>query len=150
MITVDATVLVRRPAQEVFAFLADFRHDLQWRSQLVGVERTSAQGGLGGTWRQMAWAGPRRVTSEYAVTVYQPPHRLSFRSTAGPADVAGDYQLQPDGDSTRVAFTASFQPRGLLRTLEPALDPLVRLGARADLRRLATVLQDRRAGELPA
>lgn len=150
MIAADGAVVIGLPPEEVFAFLADFRNDLQWRSQLVSMKRTSSQGGLASTWRQVAWGGPSRVTSDFAVTTYEPPRRLTFHSISGPAEVTGDWDLQPRGAGTRVAFTTSLQLRGLLRTLEPALDPLVRFGVQTDLHRLKTLLERGWAGRLPA
>lgn len=150
MIAAHGTVVIGRPAEKVFAFLADFRNDLQWRSQLVSIKRTSLEGGLASTWRQVAWAGPSPLTSDFVVTAYQPSRALAFHSTSGPAEVTGHWELQPCGEGTRVAFATSLQLRGLLRTLEPALGPLIRLGVQADLRRLATLLESAPAGRLPA
>ena len=90
----ERTITVNRPARAVFDYLADGTHNAEWRTGVVEIERTSAGGGQGATYRQvLAGPGGRRIDGDYKVTVFDPPTRLEFQVTAGPARPAGVFEL---------------------------------------------------------
>src|SRR5215831_1280906 len=100
----EHTVIVNRPARDVFAYLADGTHNRAWRSGVIEIERTSAADGEGATYRQvLAGPGGRRIDGDYRVSVFDPPRRLEFLVTAGPARPAGVFELTENADhSTRL------------------------------------------------
>jgi uncharacterized protein YndB with AHSA1/START domain len=80
----ERTVTVNRPARAVFDYLADGTHNVEWRTGVLEIERTSAGGGEGATYRQiLAGPGGRRIDGDYKVTVFNPPARLVFQVTPG-------------------------------------------------------------------
>src|SRR5215467_10362046 len=82
----ENTVTISRPLQEVFDYLADGTHNKDWRDGVLEIERTSADNGQGATYRQvLAGPGGRRIDGDYQITVFDPPRRLEFQVTAGPA-----------------------------------------------------------------
>jgi uncharacterized protein YndB with AHSA1/START domain len=119
----EHTVTVKRPAQQVFGYLADGTHNRQWRPGVLEIERTSAANGEGATYRQvMAGPGGRRIDGDYQITVYDPPRRLEFQVTAGPARPAGVFELSENPDqSTRIRFALDLSPAGLMRLMTPVI-----------------------------
>jgi uncharacterized protein YndB with AHSA1/START domain len=115
------TVTVNRPVAEVYEYLADGANDPQWREGVLEIERTSGDGGLGTTYRQvMAGPGGRKIRGDYRVTAFQPPRRFEFQVIAGPARPAGRFELAAAGASAcTVTFTLDLQPRGLMRLMSP-------------------------------
>src|SRR5919199_113761 len=96
MPSAERTVTIRRPADQVFAYLADGTNDPQWRSGVLEIERTSDADGVGAVYRQvLAGPGGRRIAGDYRITVFDPPRRLEFQVIAGPARSGG---LRPDAD----------------------------------------------------
>src|SRR5258708_11232702 len=94
-------VAVTRPAREVFDCLAEGTHNREWRGGVLEIERTSSGGGEGATYRQvLAGPGGRRVDGDYRVTVFDPPRRLEFRVTAGPARPARVFDLTENAHPT--------------------------------------------------
>ena len=52
------------------------------------------------------------------MTGYEPPHRLEFAVTAGPARPTGRFQLAEAGpDRTTVTFSLDLRPSGLMRLM---------------------------------
>src|SRR5258706_16018256 len=102
----EHTVTVNRPAREVFDYLADGTHNREWRTGVLEIERTSAAGGEGATYRQvLSGPGGRRIDGDYRVTVFDPPRRLEFRVTAGPARPTGVFELSENpAPTTRGPF----------------------------------------------
>jgi uncharacterized protein YndB with AHSA1/START domain len=124
----EHTVTVSRPQQEVFDYLADGTHNREWRAGVLEIERTSADPGTGATYRQvMAGPGGRRIDGDYRVTVFDPPRRLEFQVTAGPARPAGAFELSENADqSTRVRFALELNPPGLMKLMSPMISRTMR------------------------
>jgi uncharacterized protein YndB with AHSA1/START domain len=119
----EHTVTVARPPRDVFDYLADGTHNREWRSGVLEISRTSADDGQGATYRQvLAGPGGRRIDGDYRVTVFDPPRRLEFQVTAGPARPVGVFELSENADqSTRVRFSLDFGPTGLMRLMTPMI-----------------------------
>jgi uncharacterized protein YndB with AHSA1/START domain len=138
----EHTVTIDRPASDVFDYLADGTHNREWRAGVLEIERTSAAGGEGATYRQvLAGPGGRRIDGDYRVTVFDPPRRLEFHVTAGPARPAGVFELTENPDeTTRVRFALDLKPAGLMKLMTPMITRQVRREV-AQLDTLKTVLE---------
>jgi uncharacterized protein YndB with AHSA1/START domain len=118
----EHTVTISRPPQDVFDYLADGTHNRDWRDGVVEISRTSAGDGQGATYRQvMAGPGGRRIDGDYRVTVFDPPRRLEFVVTAGPARPTGVFELSEAAGSTRLRFSLDLKPSGALRLMTPMI-----------------------------
>lgn len=119
----EHTVTVSRPPQDVFDYLAEGTHNREWRAGVLEISRTSASDGRGATYRQvLAGPGGRRIDGDYQVTVFDPPRRLGFQVTAGPARPAGVFELSENADqSTRVRFSLDLSPAGLMKLMTPMI-----------------------------
>ena len=117
----EATVVVNRPAGEVFDFLADGTNDPKWRDGVIEISRVSGDG-LGTLYQQtMSGPGGRKIAGDYRITEFDRPRRLGFTVIAGPARPTGTFELQPDDAGTRVTFTMDLQPSGLMRLAAPMI-----------------------------
>jgi uncharacterized protein YndB with AHSA1/START domain len=129
-------------AGAVFDYLADGTHNAEWRSGVLEIERTSSGGGQGATYRQvLSGPGGRRIDGDYQVTVFDPPTRLEFQVTAGPARPVGVFELtETTPGITTVRFTLELRPGGLMKFLTPMIARQVRHEV-AQLDTLKTVLE---------
>ena len=119
----EHTVTVARARQDVFDYLAEGTHNREWRAGVLEISRTSAADGQGATYRQvLAGPGGRRIDGDYRVTVFDPPQRLEFQVTAGPARPAGVFELSENADrSTRVRFSLDLDPAGFMKLMTPMI-----------------------------
>ena len=115
----ENTVTIERPIGDVFAYLADGTNNPRWRAGVLSIERTSAGEGADATYRQvLSGPGGRKIAGDYRVTGYEPPHRLEFAVTAGPARPTGRFQLAAAGpDRTTGTFSLDLRPSGLMRLM---------------------------------
>jgi len=62
MVNLEASIVINRPLEEVFAELADLENNKKWRSGTVEAEKTSAGPiGVGTTYRMINGAFGRRM-----------------------------------------------------------------------------------------
>jgi uncharacterized protein YndB with AHSA1/START domain len=138
----EHTVTINRPASDVFDYLADGTHNRDWRTGVLEIEKTTAAEGEGASYRQvLAGPGGRRIQGDYRVTVFDPPRRLEFLVTAGPARPSGVFELTETPDqSTRVSFALDLNPAGLMKLLTPMISRQMRAEV-AQLDALKTILE---------
>ena len=111
------SVSIRRPVDEVFAFVADGENATRWRPGVLDVSRESGEG-MGAIYRQgVRGPGGRRIPADYEITAFEPNRRIGFQAIAGPVRPTGEYQFDPDGDGTRVSFSLDAVVTGWKRLL---------------------------------
>ena len=97
MDTFQNTVTIARPADEVFAFLADLRNIPQWNYAITRTVQTSpGPAGVGASYRQTHTI-PCRSEESLQITVFEPPSRLTIQGQIGPFQAATSYLLEPAG-----------------------------------------------------
>jgi len=119
----EHSVTIGRPAQAVFDYLAEGTHNREWRAGVLEIARTSEATGAGATYRQvLSGPGGRRIDGDYRITAFEPPRRLAFQVTAGPARPSGVFELsETEGPATRVRFTLDVTPTGLMKLMTPMI-----------------------------
>jgi uncharacterized membrane protein len=123
MPSAQKTVLINRPAGEVFAFIADGENDPKWRPDVIDIAHVPGTGtGLGARYRQgVKGPGGTRIAADYEITAYEPDRLLAFRTLEGPVRSEGEYLLDASGAQTSVTLRLSWQPGGMARLLAPVV-----------------------------
>jgi carbon monoxide dehydrogenase subunit G len=120
--TKSVAVQISRPADEVFAFVADARNRPLWDESVDSEELTSPEPiGVGSTVR----TGMRSMGRDYVLTwkivEHEPPTRQTIESTSGPFPTTLAYRLTPQDAGTLVEFAVTGRPTGVLRVLQPLI-----------------------------
>jgi len=107
------TVTIRRPVEEVFAFVADGEKGAQWRPGVLDIKRISGDGV--GTRYAQGVKGPmnRRIAADYEITVLEPNRRLDFQTITGPARPHGRYDFVAVAGGMQLTFALDAQLRGM-------------------------------------
>ena len=112
-------IVIDRPRDDVFAFLADPENDPQWRSGVLDLKRVSGSG-VGARYRQgVKGPGGRRISADIEITDLTPGQSISFRTLTGPVRPGGRYVLSAAGAGTRVRFELEADMKGLKRVMAP-------------------------------
>jgi uncharacterized membrane protein len=112
------SVTVRRPAGEVFAFVADGENAAKWRSEhLLDIAHVSGTG-VGTVYRQgVKGPGGRRIGADYELTAYEPNRRLAFKTIAGPVRPNGEFLFEETSDGTKVTLSLDAELTGIKKLL---------------------------------
>jgi uncharacterized membrane protein len=109
------SVSIRRPVDEVFAFVADGENAKRWRPGVLDVSHQSGEG-VGAIYRQgVKGPGGRRIAADYEITAFEPNRRIAFRAIAGPVRPTGEYRFSTEGDATTVDFALNATVTGWKR-----------------------------------
>jgi carbon monoxide dehydrogenase subunit G len=113
---------IARPVHEVFAFVEDARNRPQWDDSVKSEALTSPEPiGVGTTVRTELRSMGRDYVYTWEVVEHRPPSRMEIRSTSGPFPTTLLYQLEQEGEGTRLEFSVTGRPNGPLRLLEPLI-----------------------------
>lgn len=143
--TVTSSVIIQRPVDEVFAFVADMRNNLRWQAE-SGLQRVTVEpdGPVGvGTritevWRFMG----RETVSTSEITTYEPGRSLTRRTlTAGAPIKEGVLMVEADGDGARYTTTVQVQAGGLFAIAEPLLANAMKKGFQESALQLKALLE---------
>jgi uncharacterized protein YndB with AHSA1/START domain len=121
MIRIDREIVVARPPDVVFDYLADVARFPQWQPAIERAEQITPGPLAVGTQLRLVVRGPTGPTEVLGeIVAIDRPSLIAIRTLSGPAAVEARCTLAGEGDGTRAAFSASIELKGLLRFAEGA------------------------------
>ena len=141
---VEESVVINRPLQEVFDYVANRETLPEWSAPIQEV-RKETQGPLveeGARFTTVAKFLGRRFETPFEVSVHAPPRRHTDRSTGGPFPQEYTHIFEEvAGGGTRLTEVTNGEPGGFFRLAGPLLEIAVRRQFRADLDTLKDLLE---------
>jgi uncharacterized protein YndB with AHSA1/START domain len=121
------SVIVDRPVEEVFAYLADFTTTTEWDPGTVRTTRESGDGGVGTHYRNVSKFLGRTVELTYVVVDHEPPGLISLRAENDSLIAHDTITVRPaSGGGAEITYRAVFTFKGLLRYVMPLAAPAFR------------------------
>lgn len=128
---IEGDIVIKRPIDEVFDFVADERNEPKYNPQMTLAEMVT-QGPIGvGTRFHVMTTGVGRaadMTIEY--TEFDRPRRLGSATHISSMDINGTLVFEAQGQSTKMKWLWNIEPRGFLKLLGPIVR---RMGERQEL-----------------
>ena len=141
---VEESVVINRPPQEVFNYVANRENLPEWSSPVLEV-RSETQGSLeevGTRFTTVAKSLGRIFETPFEVIVHDPPHRHTDRSIGGPFPQEYTHIFEEvEGGGTRLTEVTDGEPGGFFRLAGPLLEMAGRRQFRADLETLKDLLE---------
>jgi uncharacterized protein YndB with AHSA1/START domain len=137
----EHSVVVERPVDDVFAFLADPDNLPRWQSGLVEVHKVGTNTGVGARHHEVRSFMGKQIDQTLEVTAYEPPQRLDFTVVEGPLSLCVGHTLTDEGGGTRIDVVGEGEIGPLFRLAEPFVVRAVRKQSESDFRRLKKVLE---------
>src|SRR5919107_5674604 len=142
---VEESVVINRPPQEVFDYVANRENLPEWSSPILEVQKHT-RGPLteeGARYTTVAKALGRRFQTPFEVTVHDPPRRHTDTSRGGPFPQEYTHIFEEvEGGRTRLTGVSDGEPpRGFFKLAGPLLDIASRRQLKADLETLKDLLE---------
>ncbi|HEU5438155.1 MAG TPA: SRPBCC family protein [Ktedonobacterales bacterium] len=147
MVTVSASIIVERPVEEIFAFVADARNNPLWQST-SGLRETrqlpESPVGVGTqiteTWHFMGVT----AHSTCEVTEYEPSSRYARHLLSGPSPITHGTQIfEPLAEGTRWTSTVLVQADGAFPVAEAVLAAELKRALEAGMAEAKALLERR-------
>ena len=152
MARAESSLVINRPIDAVFAYLADIAKGMEWQSKLLEVQQTSdGPVGIGTNLREIRRLLGRNMETSFTITDFDPESKLGFKSTSGPIPMRAYYSLEsvsPEGvnqegsvDATRVNMTVEAELTGIFKMTEPLVVHSAKRQMDADIAKLKEILE---------
>ena len=141
---IEGEIIIHRPVEEVFDFVADERNEPKFNPQMTQSEMITPEPVSVGTRFHTQLKTRGRVTSmtvEY--TVFERPHRLGSVSTLSTMTITGGLTLEAVAEGTRMRWSWTLAPRGWLRLANPLIRLIGKRQERATWSNLKRLLESR-------
>jgi uncharacterized protein YndB with AHSA1/START domain len=128
----EATVLIDRPVEEVFDFLADGTNDPKFSPRVLEIEKTTdGETGVGTVYASTVKDAGVKTKREFKITEFERPTRIRWAEISKNLVMApeGGYDLAPEGTGTRVTIYNVLEGRGPGKLLAPLALRAARKGA---------------------
>ncbi len=132
----ENNVVIHRPVEEVFNFVADFENMPKWNYFVVDVEKTSAGPvGVGTTYHQIRQSDEQ----DYTIIAFEPNQEIAMQVTSG-ADLSMHFTFDSEGSGTRLTDTWEFNT-GMNRLFEGIAQYRIKAAVAANLGKLKELLE---------
>ena len=130
MTRVEGEVLIDRPVEEVFDFVADERNEPRFNPRMLYAEKITPGPIASGTrFRAIVrtFGRPTEMTTEF--TACERPRRVVLITHLSRMDIDGALTFEPVDRGTRMSWSWELMPTGLLKLASPLL---ARIGRRQE------------------
>ena len=117
---ISGEIVINRPVEEVFDFVADERNEPRYNPRMLRADKLSPGPiGLGTRFRAEMRTRPRPTTMTTEFTGYDPPRRLVLRTHLSAMEIQGALTFDPVPEGTRMRWSWGVEPRGVFKLLTP-------------------------------
>jgi len=142
MIKVEASIVIQKPVQEVFAYSDDPANNKAWQEGLVESKKTSpGPTGVGTQITDVRKFLGRDMDSKLEVTAYEPNKRVTVKTISGPVKFEITTLYEPAEGGTKVTMMGEGEPGGLFKLAEGAVKKQFENQLQGDLGRLKAVME---------
>jgi uncharacterized protein YndB with AHSA1/START domain len=127
----ETTVVIDRPINDVFGFLANGENDPRFSPRVQEIHKaTEGPPGVGTVYASTVKDAGMKTQREFKYTEFEPPTKIRWTEISKNLVMAteGGYDLTPEGNGTRVTLFNVLEGRGIGRLIVP----LALRGARSD------------------
>ena len=121
MASVERTVTVGTPVEKVWEYLSDFTTTEDWDPPTVRTTRTSGDGGVGTTYKNVSKVLGKEREVDYVVTAYDVNQRFQLAGKASGLELVDTITFEPTRTGTSVTYHSTFRPQGVAKLAAPLL-----------------------------
>jgi hypothetical protein len=122
MARIDGEIVIGRPVDVVFDYVADQRNEPQYNPHMIRAERiTAGPVGKGTRFRSAVTSMGRTAEMLIECTGYDRSARFATTTTMRQADISYTLTFEPDAAGTRMRWSGQVRPKGALRLLGPVI-----------------------------
>jgi uncharacterized protein YndB with AHSA1/START domain len=128
----DATVVIDRPIEEVFDFLADGENDPKFSPRVLEIKKTTdGPPDVGTVYASTVKDAGMKTKREFRITEFERPTRIRWAEQSKNLITAseGGYDLAPEGEGTRVTIYNVLEGHGPGKLIAPLALRAARKGA---------------------
>lgn len=137
-----ASITIDRPADQVFAFIADLENLPKWQSGVTESKVLSTGTIRVGTqFREAVKVVGRSAEILCEIIEYVPGNRISFKAASPAIQYEGRYSFEPIRTGTRLTFSGWTRLGGFWRLVEPFFGGEVKKELEGEMQRIKSLVE---------
>jgi uncharacterized membrane protein len=142
MSTIEHSIVINRPIDDVFRFVHKPQNDPSWQTTLIECQQVEeGPVGVGTQVRERRRFLGIQVEMTKEITEYEPFTSSAFTYVSGGAPMSGRYRLEPLDGATKLTAIGYVEPRGFFRWAEPLFSSMAGRELEASLGHLKDLLE---------
>ena len=127
MAHIEGEIIIQRPVEDVFDFVADERNEPRYNPRMIRAEQISPGPiGLGTRFEAETKTMGQPVAMTIEITAYERPRRLANSTHIASMEIEGALTFDPIPEGTRMRWSWELEPRGALKRLTPLVERMGR------------------------
>ena len=139
MISIEKSVVINKPVQEVFALVTDGSKAPSWQGGLEAVEGQT--GAVGSQYTEVRKFLGREMRSVMEVTTFQPNVKWATKVVKGPVPYEVTVSFEPQGSSTKMTSRVDGEPTGFFKVAEGMFKSQLEKSLEEDMNRLKKMME---------
>jgi uncharacterized membrane protein len=138
----EDSIVINRPVEEVFAYLADISNWPQWNEAVGNVAQTPPGAlAVGTTLRGASEVMGRIMERSSEILEYEPNKKVAQKMHVGPTEVQASWLFEPVEGGTRLIMRSQGETSGPFKLAGPLMDRAAKKQIEENLARLKAVLE---------
>jgi uncharacterized protein YndB with AHSA1/START domain len=132
MVRIEGDIVIHRPVEEVFDFVADERNEPRYNPRMRRAGKISEGAiGVGTRFQAEVVSAGRPIEMVIEYTGYERPRRLASTTHMAAMDIQYTLTFEPVPAGTRTRWSGDLEPHGILKVITPLV---ARMGRRQERR----------------
>jgi uncharacterized protein YndB with AHSA1/START domain len=142
MAKMEATVVINRPVEDVFAYIAVVGNWPQWNTSMMEAEQTSeGPVGLGAKFRGVNQFMGQRMEWTSEITTYELNKKLGQKILSGPMSIAQSITLEAVESGTKFTLFGEGETGGVFKLAEPIVNRAMQRQMEGNVANLKDILE---------
>jgi uncharacterized membrane protein len=142
MTSIERSIVIDRPVEDVWEFVHETTNDSLWQTTLAESEQlTDGPLRVGSRVREVRRFLGLRIEATWEVTEYQANLKSAIRAVSGPIPFTGSYRVEPADGATRFTVTGELDAHGFFKLAEPVFARIAQRELEANLGHLKDILE---------
>jgi uncharacterized protein YndB with AHSA1/START domain len=142
MVIVENSTVIKRPPEEVFAFVTDPANEARWHADVLEAHKTSDGPLAEGSTIQFTFDFMGKKQVDLVVREFDPPRREVVEATSnGPMSPTFTFTFEPLDGGTRFTRKGEVRISGWMRLMEPMMKGMATKRADGFLAKLKELLE---------
>ena len=143
MIRLENSIVINKPVEEVFEYMANSENNPQWQSSAQEVVKTSdGPIGVGTTYSSVSQLLGKRLESVVEYTAYEPNKTVAGKVTSGPIPFQFETTFEPAAEGgTKVTSSGRGDAGGFFKLAEPLVARMLKRQTETNTANLKDLLE---------
>ena len=139
-IRIEHSLVINRPAEEVFAYSSNPLKQTEWQGGLVRVEAETPMT-VGSVATEVRKVMGREMETQMECVEFDPPKKFSSKSLSGPVEMTFTQSLKSLDEGTQIDILVEGEPGGFFGVAGPILKRQVQKDIQKDYAKLKEILE---------